>query len=145
MRQQSTTTTAPAAPRAKRPRRTGAAAVELAIVLPFFMLLLTGMMQFGWVFLVRHSMLHAAREGARAYAVQDASAAAAEQRARDVFGTFGYAPDDFQFSSNAAGDDRTVVISVPMSSPQVSIVDPFNLLGGGTLTAQVTMQQEGTF
>lgn len=123
-------------------RLRGVAAVELAIVLPFFMLLLTGFMQFAWVFLVRHSMLHAAREGARAYAVQDATAQQAEQRATQVLQTLGLSGQEFQVTSGAAGRDMTVTVTAPMSAPQVSIVDPFNLLGDGTLTASVTMRDE---
>ncbi|MEX2287854.1 MAG: TadE family protein [Planctomycetaceae bacterium] len=123
-------------------KRRGVAAVEMAIVLPFFMLLLTGFMQFAWIFLVRHSMLHAAREATRAYSVQDATAAQAMQRAQNVLQTFGYTVSEFTVSSNLAGNDVSVTISIPMSSPQVAIVDPFNLVGSGTLTAVATMRTE---
>lgn len=130
--------------RSSRRWRRGVAAVELAIVLPFFMLLLTGFMQFAWIFLVRHSMLHAAREGARAYAVQDATSTQAQQRAKDVLQSFGFTVSQFTVSSTLAGNDAAVTVTIPMTASQVTIVDPFHLTGNGTLTAKVTMRREKT-
>ena len=49
--------------------RRGASAVEFALVLPLLMVLLTGIIQFGWVFFIQFSMENAAREGARQLAV----------------------------------------------------------------------------
>ncbi|MFT4471609.1 TadE/TadG family type IV pilus assembly protein [Arthrobacter sulfonylureivorans] len=47
----------------------GAAAVEMAIVLPLLVLILMGIMEFGRVFYVQISLSHAAREGARYAAI----------------------------------------------------------------------------
>ena len=47
----------------------GAAAVELALVLPFLLLLLFGMIDFGRAYNMQLSLTHAAREGARVAAL----------------------------------------------------------------------------
>jgi Flp pilus assembly protein TadG len=47
----------------------GAAAVEFAIVLPLLMLLLAGLIDFGWLFYWQHTVINASRAGAR-YGVQ---------------------------------------------------------------------------
>ncbi len=55
-----------ATPRHRRATRTpGQALVEFAIVIPIFMLLLTGMMEFGFAFGDRLTLGNASREGAR--------------------------------------------------------------------------------
>lgn len=60
--------------RARRPR--GAVLLEFVVVLPVFLLLLLGAIDWGWYFVVRETALNAVREGARAGAVQDTPAAA---------------------------------------------------------------------
>jgi Flp pilus assembly protein TadG len=47
----------------------GAAAVELALILPFIMLILLGTIEFGRAWNVRQTLVDAAREGARVAAV----------------------------------------------------------------------------
>ena len=47
----------------------GAAAVEFAIVLPVLMIILAGLIEFGWAFYWQHTTTNASRAGAR-YAVQ---------------------------------------------------------------------------
>jgi hypothetical protein len=50
---------------------TGASALEFAVVAPLLILLLIGMIEFGWVFQNQLAITHAAREGARLAAVND--------------------------------------------------------------------------
>ena len=52
----------------------GAAAVEFALLLPLLMMLLLGIMEFGYAFLVQASVAGAARVGARDYAIHYAEA-----------------------------------------------------------------------
>jgi Flp pilus assembly protein TadG len=59
--------TQPLAETARRRRRTrGQALVEFALVLPIFMLLVAGMLDFGLALYSRMTVINAAREGARA-------------------------------------------------------------------------------
>lgn len=63
-------------------RRTGAAAIEFAIVGPFFLLLVVGMIVYGGWLWMAHSVQAAVSEGARA-AVAGLDPAEREQLARD--------------------------------------------------------------
>lgn len=57
----------------RRSSEKGAALVEMALVAPFLLTLLLGMVEFGWLFGQYNAVKHATREGARVAAV-DASA-----------------------------------------------------------------------
>ena len=50
----------------RRPRSRGQALVEFALVLPIFFLVLSGIMDFGFMLYSRMTVINAAREGARA-------------------------------------------------------------------------------
>jgi zona occludens toxin (predicted ATPase) len=98
--------------------RRGVTAVETAIIILFLLTLIIGMMQFAWMFMVRHAMQHACRESARVYAVQGATAAQAADRANQLLQGFfgaGFA-GEFSVTPGATGNDRTVTISIPTSS-----------------------------
>jgi Flp pilus assembly protein TadG len=47
-------------------RQSGVAAVEMALILPLFMVLVMGAIDWGWFFFVHQRVVNAAREGARA-------------------------------------------------------------------------------
>jgi Flp pilus assembly protein TadG len=49
----------------------GAALVEMAVVLPLFVLMIFGMIEAGWAFAQPNDVRHGAREGARMAAVND--------------------------------------------------------------------------
>lgn len=49
----------------------GAALVEMAVVLPLFVLMIFGMIEAGWAFAQANDVRHGAREGARMAAVND--------------------------------------------------------------------------
>ena len=59
----------PAPGRPERQRTQGQALVEFAILIPMFMLLLMGMLEFGLAFSHHQTLQYATREGARAGAV----------------------------------------------------------------------------
>jgi Flp pilus assembly protein TadG len=77
-------------PRRKRRRQRGAAAVEFALVLPVFLLLVLGTIDFGYYFFVSEIVTNAAREGARAGSVLPPTAATTdvEQEAETVAGNY---------------------------------------------------------
>lgn len=52
----------------------GASALEFAIVVPVLMMLIFGMLEFGFMFQAQLAVTHAAREGARLAAVHDSAA-----------------------------------------------------------------------
>jgi Flp pilus assembly protein TadG len=62
--------------RRRTKRRRGQALVEFCLVIPIFLLVLCGIMDFGFLFFDRMTVINASREGARAAAmVSDASTA----------------------------------------------------------------------
>lgn len=62
--------------RLRRDREEGAALVEFAFVLPFLLLIVLGIVEFGWVFGNHLDVRHGAREAARLAAVDAGSGAA---------------------------------------------------------------------
>src|SRR3546814_19768357 len=65
--------------------RSGAAAVVVAIVLPIFLMLLFGIIQFGSVLFLHNNMVNAARETARRMAVDESFEAAQAQSYAETY------------------------------------------------------------
>jgi Flp pilus assembly protein TadG len=128
-----------------RKKRRGAAAVEFAIVLPVFVLLVFGMIEYGRMVMVQQVITNASREGAR-LAVLDGATASSVQSAVTTYltnaqisgGTCTISPANP--SSAASGDPVTVTVSIPFSS--VSWLPSPMYLGGKTLSASTVMRRE---
>ena len=116
----------------------GVAAVEFALAIPFVLLVLSGIIQFGFVLFLQSHVADVARETARRVAVGEFEQAEAEQFAQDSLLNWGVTytvavtfPDP---------DDVDVQISLPMS--QAAMIDLLGLFQSGTLTATVTAREE---
>ena len=120
----------------------GAAVVELAVVLPLLLTLVFGIIEFGWVFMVRETLTNASREGCRVAVLQGST----EENIRDQVAA----------SMSPAGlSTYSVVIersSPGNSSEIVKVLIPFadvSLLGGYfgptdfNLGATTVMRKEG--
>src|SRR3990172_13297944 len=57
----------------------GAAVVELAVVLPLLLTIVFGIIEFGWIFMVRETLTNASREGCRVAVLQGST----QQNVRD--------------------------------------------------------------
>jgi Flp pilus assembly protein TadG len=57
--------------------------VELAIVSPLLFAMLFGIIEFGWLFTAQHTMVNAAREGARLGVLQGSTVEEVQQRIRE--------------------------------------------------------------
>jgi Flp pilus assembly protein TadG len=111
--------------------------VELALLLPVVALLLLAVLQVG--LLARDAVLvtHAAREAARAAAVEPSVAAAREAAER----AGGLAADRLEVTTRADGRARHVTVTVTYRAPAaVPIVGA--LVGERTLRAAATMRTE---
>lgn len=130
--------------RTNSPRlESGSMAIEFALVAPIFILILTGIMEFGAALFIQNNMVNVARDASRRAATGELTATEAETFAENALVNWGISytvdvtvPD----GSNAA--DRNVVASITAPMNQASIIDFLGLLEGRTLAAQVVMRQE---
>ena len=125
----------------KRRGESGAAAVEFAIVLPIFLAMLFGIIQFGAVLFLHNNMVNAARETARRMAVAELTAAQADPFAQNylagwnvVFTVFATEP-----APGAINGDVFVRISAPAAD---AALISFPIAWPGNLVAEVTMRRE---
>ncbi|GHF13604.1 TadE/TadG family type IV pilus assembly protein [Pseudolysinimonas yzui] len=104
----------------RSPTERGAAAVEFALILPVFVLLIVGMLEFARAYNAQISISNAAREGARVMAVHD-DVALARASAIDAAVSLNpaLAPGDVAISpaSCAAAVDGTVEVSIDYDLP----------------------------
>lgn len=129
----------------RHPReRRGAAAVELAVVLPLFFLLIFGMIEYGRLVMVQQIITNAAREGARVAILTTATTSSVTTAVTSYLTNAGITGETVTVSpsppsSAAAGTGVTVTVSIPYKS--VSWFTPI-YLGSTTMTSSVVMRTE---
>ena len=129
-----------------RKDKDGVAAVELALVLPFLMMLLVGIIDFGALFFLKNNMFSVARDSARALALQSVTVTEAEQMAQDNLinwnATFDVVAQEVPNAIDPAITDVVVTITVPMAdaAPIGLMLDVVGFTG--TLQSRVAMRQE---
>ncbi|HEY8545358.1 MAG TPA: TadE family protein [Acidimicrobiales bacterium] len=116
----------------------GQATAELAVVLPFIAVLLLGLVYVGWLIGDHIMATHAAREGARAAAV-DSDPRAAERAARAAGGLDPRRLRVETRNRGHVGDRVTVAVRYRTDNP-VPLLRW--LVDGVTLTAEATMRVE---
>ncbi len=136
--------------------RGGASAVEFAIVVQLLMLILFGIITFGWMFYLENNMESAARAAARRMAVAEATSAgtnvtcASAQAqtpgtAENAAGTMLPLSDPAHISVNAATlcpGERVVRVTVSADGSDVAMADIFGYFNGKTISSTVDMWQE---
>ncbi|MDR7082228.1 Flp pilus assembly protein TadG [Arthrobacter ginsengisoli] len=100
----------------KKSKELGAVAVEFALILPIFLALILGVVEFGRAFSIQVSMAEGAREAARYMAIHYATEADAEATARDraMFAAnpiAGLQPGDVAITACEPGLDTVVTIT----------------------------------
>ncbi len=139
----------------------GAIAIEFAFVAPVLIVLLLGIIQFGYAFFVQINLNNAAREAARELAVGSATVGGASNCASAGAGTAeavacgflaGLAGSNFVLSAcdpdnpNATlcpgSDDVTMRVTIPRT--QIALGDILGFFDAGNMVAQVTMRKEGS-
>jgi hypothetical protein len=116
----------------------GAAAVELAFVLPVAVLLLMGIIQFGALLFLQNTMVNVANDVARRVSVGELTTTAGETLAEERLS--GWNATFTVSVTEPTADDIQVDISVPLAD--AAIVDFGDLLDTGDLTAQATVRKE---
>ncbi|MDH3606693.1 MAG: pilus assembly protein [Acidimicrobiia bacterium] len=113
----------------------GAAMVEFAIIAPLLLLVVFGIIEFGRAYNAQNSLTHAAREGAREYAIsQDAVAGEAIAKAAAT------SLDSTQITATLTGCDSA---DQGGGAASVTLAYPFQLQIAFLPISNFTMQSEG--
>jgi Flp pilus assembly protein TadG len=131
-------------PRKRNPKRSGAAVIEFAVIIPVFMLILLGTIEACTMIFLQQSLETAAYEGARVTIVPKTKTSDVEAAANVILtprkiqnSTITITPADFQ--SAPFGTFIRVTVSAPCNSN--SVLPPM-FYGSGSLTANVDMMKE---
>ncbi len=131
----------------RKPTRLGVAAVEFAIVVPIFLLMVFGIMELGRAFMVQQIITNASREGARRAILEQATAVEVQTLVNDYLGATSVNSGATVVLNPAAlgpgiglGDPISVTVTVPYSS--VSWLPNAWWLGGIQLSASSVMRAE---
>jgi len=125
-------------------RARGAAIVEFAVVLPLLLTILFGIIEYGWVFMVRQTLQTAAREGARIAVLSTSTSpyTSVLTRVADVMeptGLTGYSVN--MTHATVADPVETITVTVPYS--QVSLMGGFFGTHAYDLGGSCSMRKEG--
>lgn len=129
-------------------RRRGAAVVEMAVVTPFLLLLIFGIVEFGYVFFARETLNTAVREACRVGILHGSTQSDIENRFMEAISAAGVSatPDMLTITESTPDGADYTVLTVTVSVPyeNVSLVGPFLGLKATTLTTGTSMRKEGT-
>ena len=126
------------------PRERAAAVVEFAVVLPLLLTVLFGIIEYGWIFMVRQSLQTAAREGCRLAVLQTTDDPYTEVIARvnQVMAPTGLSSYSIDMThATTTSPIETVTVSVPFAD--VSLMGNFFGPRTGNLGGTCSMRKEG--
>jgi hypothetical protein len=130
--------------RRRREGKRGAALVEFAAVAPLLLLILFGIIEYGYIFMVRQTVIHAAREGCRIAVLQTTEEPYTEvtERITEIMATTGVTNYTVDLTHPTEGDPMEAVqITVPIS--EVSLVGSMIPHGDNPIVATCSMRKEG--
>jgi Flp pilus assembly protein TadG len=126
------------------PRARGAAVVEFAVVLPLLLTILFGIIEYGWVFMVRQTLQTAAREGCRIAVLQTTTAPYTNvlDRIAQVMEPTGLSTYSVTMThATATNPIETVVVEIPYGD--VSLLGGFFGTHNYDLGGTCSMRKEG--
>jgi Flp pilus assembly protein TadG len=118
--------------------------VEFAVVGPLLLTLLFGIIEYGYVFLVRQTVVHAAREGCRVAVLQSTDEPYTEvtDRVAEIMASVGLSNYTLTMThASVDNPEETVRISVPMSD--VSLVGSIIPHSATEVVGAASMRKEG--
>ena len=130
-------------------RRRGIEVIEAALVLPLVLLLLFGVLEFGWMFLLLQQVTHGARHGARIAATDGATTASVQAAVESMMaarGMGGLAQVEILPAGEVADLDLGTVLTVTVKVPYANVGLRIPLLSAFAptyLKASVSMAKEG--
>ncbi len=121
-----------------------AAVVEFAVVLPLLLTILFGIIEYGWVFMVRQTLQTAAREGARVAVLQTSVEpyTAALSRIAEVMEPTGLTTYEVTMT-HASVADPVEVVQVTIPYDDVSLMGGFFGTHAYNLGGTCSMRKEG--
>ena len=127
--------------RTRHNRARAGAIVEFAVVLPLLLTILFGIIEYGYVFMVRQTLQHAAREGGRLASLQTSVSPYINviDRVNDIMAPTRISSYQVQVTQGTC--EETVTVTVPYDD--VSLVGGFFGTHGYNLTGTCTMRKEG--
>ncbi len=132
-------------------RRAGVAMLELAIVLPIFLLLLLGIIEMGRVMMLNQITTNSAREGARLAVVPGATQARVLAAVNSYLDAGGVSAIRRVVSVRNSSGSEVSVEQIPSKTPVTILVQvPYSnntwgittIMGGRTLNSRSTMRRE---
>lgn len=124
-----------------RDRERGAAIVEMAFAAPFLLLLLLGIVEFGWAFSQFQDVRHGAREAARLAAVNAASDASMAATACSMMEVSTGQTVDFDLPAGTAiGAIARVTVEAPLQS--LTNFGPITAMLPATLESEIEFRLE---
>jgi len=126
-----------------RYKRSGAAMVEFAIVLPLLFLMFFAAFEFCRVAMIRHTVDNAVYEGCRIGIIPGATAKEAEAEARTILSSIGVTKSKIQVRPNKIDretEDVTVRIEVPLDKNSFI---PNQFVTGRSIVRELTLIREG--
>ena len=125
-------------------RARATAIVEFAVILPLLLTILFGIIEYGYVFMVRQSLQHAAREGCRVAVLQTSvdPYTNVTQRINEAMAPTGMTSYTITMTHATTADPvETVTVSIPYND--VSLVGGFFGTHAYDLTGSCSMRKEG--
>jgi TadE-like protein len=121
-----------------RKRDKGASLIEFAILMPFLLLLVLGIIEFGFFMGERNELKHGAHEGARLAAVNDSNLLVNTCNSLDLNSTITVTFTDG--ATGAIGEQGSIVLTTPVSSLSgLGFIDSFL---PATMTADASFKLE---
>ncbi len=129
--------------RARDKRRRAAAVVEFAFVLPLLVTILFGIIEYGWMFMVRQALMNAAREGCRVAVLSTTEEPYTEvtERVNEVMAPMGITVSIEM--SHATLDDPVEAVTVKVPAADVTLMGSFFGDKDYNLTGNCSMRKEG--
>ena len=120
----------------------GAAAVELAVVLPLLLTIVFGIIEFGWVFMVRETLVNSSREGCRVAVLQGSTEQDIRDQVSASMGPTGLSNYTIEINRASAGShNETVKVLIPYA--EVSLLGGYFGPTDFNLAATTVMRKEG--
>jgi len=122
-----------------------AAAVEMAIVTPLLLLMIFGVIEFGWVFWIQETLTNATREGCRVAVLPGSTDADIRARFDQAVSPTGLTITSSMLTlTHATANNPIETVQVVVPRTQVSLVGGFLGFTSGNVTATCTMRKEGS-